>query len=436
MTPRPAPPVSDPLPSRPAIPRAFPSALAAFQVAALFLAALTFASPARAGTEEWSTFGVFAQEEDDESLLDHLLTRPPEAWRDEWERSPQALRTSQGCLTSGQWLVANDLKLRSALGKRARFGLDVRETESDRASFTYFDFSFRLPTAHGTPGAMFRPFHDKSRQDFALFWEAGAETSAARARLAFTFEDAFNNLWAFRQTRVGQVSEPYERHPFEPSVALAVRRDRWRADVEGQYLTPSRKRLAADAATGIAPRATLWGTHGRAALELRALATTWKAATENRQARSTEEIPGQSQGEGSDFRRQWSADVAAERAFGRGFEVEARWVYQVRDQATDPPLTARALGAVDRVTQLEGRFPLGRTWTARVGALHDRVTVGRSGASFPTYGTRVESRGYMGLAARFGQVSVSAVEGFELDPEPYDVWWVHDKAFLHVQTTF
>jgi hypothetical protein len=91
---------------------------------------------------------------------------------------------------------------------------------------------------------------------------------------------------------------------------------------------------------------------------------------------------------------------------------------------------------VDRVAQLEGRFPLRAAWAARVGALHDRATVGWSGAPFPTYGTRVESRAYVGLTGRFGQVSVSAVEGFELDPEPYEVWWVHDKAFLHLQTTF
>jgi hypothetical protein len=420
VTPRPAPPVP-----------------AALRLAAFFLAALALVpTAARAGTEEWSTFDVFAQEEDDESLLDHLLTRTPGAWRDEWQRSEQALRTSQGCLTSGQWFVASDLKLRSALGRRARFGLDVRETESDRASFTYFDFSFRFPTAHGTPGAMFRPFHDKSRQDFALFWEAGAETSATRARLAFTFEDAFNNLWAFRQTRVGNVSEPYERHPFEPALALAVRRDRWRAEFEAVYLTPSRKLLAPDPAAGNAPRATLWGTYGRAAFELEALGTSWKAGAENRQASSTQTIPGLPAGSGEDFRRQWSAEGSAGRAFGRGLEIEARWIYQARDQATDPPLTARSLGAVDRVAQLEGRFPLWAAWAARVGALHDRVTVGWSGAPFPTYGTRVESRAYVGLTGRFGQVSVSAVEGIELDPEPYEVWWVHDKAFLHLQTTF
>jgi hypothetical protein len=28
------------------------------------------------------------------------------------------------------------------------------------------------------------------------------------------------------------------------------------------------------------------------------------------------------------------------------------------------------------------------------------------------------------------------IEGIELDPEPYEVWWVHDKGFLHLQTTF
>ena len=82
--------------------------------------ALTPVPPAFAGTEQFSTFDVEAQEEDDESLLDHLLTRPPRAWRDEWEHSTQAVRTSQGCLTSGQWFIDTQLKLSAPLGERAR----------------------------------------------------------------------------------------------------------------------------------------------------------------------------------------------------------------------------------------------------------------------------------------------------------------------------
>ncbi len=389
---------------------------------------------ALAGTEEWSTFDVFAQEEDDESLIDHLLTRPPREWRDEWEHAPQGMRTSQGCLTSGQWFIATDLKLRAPLGERARFGLDVRQDESDRSSFTYFDFSFRFPTAWGTPGLMFRPLHDKSRQDLALFWET--DSSALRARATFTFEDLFNNLWAFRQTRVGQASEPYERHPFEPALWLEVRRPHGRLGLAGQWLTPSRKRLVEDPLTRVAPRVTLWGTFGRAAVELEALGLGWEAAAENRQARSAETLPASTDLYGGDFRRQWSAEIAARRAVARPLEMEARWLYQVRDQRTDPPFAARALGAVERVVQIEARCALGSRFGARLGGLHDRVTVGKGGATFPTYGTRVESRAYLGLSARFGQVSADAVEGFELDPEPYEVWWVHDKAFLHLQARF
>jgi hypothetical protein len=33
-------------------------------------------------------------------------------------------------------------------------------------------------------------------------------------------------------------------------------------------------------------------------------------------------------------------------------------------------------------------------------------------------------------------VSLQAIEGIELDHEPYDVWFIHDKGFLHLQTTF
>ena len=68
------------------------------RAAAIALVALlaTFAAaPVRAGTEEFSTFSVEAQEEDDESLIDHMLTRTPHAWAGEWERAPQALRSAR-----------------------------------------------------------------------------------------------------------------------------------------------------------------------------------------------------------------------------------------------------------------------------------------------------------------------------------------------------
>jgi hypothetical protein len=54
----------------------------------------------------------------------------------------------------------------------------------------------------------------------------------------------------------------------------------------------------------------------------------------------------------------------------------------------------------------------------------------------PTYGTRKESRAYLGLIARFGRVSIQGVEGIELDHEPYEVTLWHDKGFLQLQSTF
>ena len=69
--------------------------------------------------------------------------------------------------------------------------------------------------------------------------------------------------------------------------------------------------------------------------------------------------------------------------------------------------------------------------------MFDRITVANEGMPYlQTYGTRNESRAFVGLSARFGRVSIHAVEGIELDPEPYEVWLVHDKGFLHLQATF
>ncbi|HYM80691.1 MAG TPA: bifunctional 4-hydroxy-2-oxoglutarate aldolase/2-dehydro-3-deoxy-phosphogluconate aldolase [Candidatus Limnocylindria bacterium] len=392
---------------------------------------------ARAGTEEFSTFDVEAQEEDDESLLDHMLLRLPRSWRSEWERAPQAIRTSQGCLTSGQWFIDTDLKLRAPLGMRARMGLDLRQSESDNASYDFLDFSFQFPTGWGTPGFMFRPLFDKSRQDLALTWDFGADTSAFQLQTAFTFEDMFNNLWAFRQTRVGELSEPYERHPYEPGLRFVHRGQRVRVELGGRYLTPSRKSVAPLQAGGVTRLETLWGTLGFMAVEARAFGIDWEARGVNHQAASSDVPIDRSSGDARNFRRKWAGEVAAGRELVPRLTAELRWLYQERDQGVGAPLGPGAFAAVDRLLQLDASYALNPTISARVGGLFDRITVAQSGtARFPSYGTRNESRAYFGLAMRFGRVTIQGVEGVEIDPEPYEVWLVHDKGFLHLQTTF
>jgi hypothetical protein len=399
----------------------------------LLVLALT-SGPAVAGTEEFSTFDLEAQEEDDESLLDHLLTRPPLLWRDEWERAPQALRSSQGCLTSGQWFIDTRLKLRTPMGRRASFGFDLVQDESDRTSYTYTDFSFRFPLSWGTPGAMFRPLFDKSRQDFALFFETGPDTLAWYGRATFTFEDVFNNLWAFRQTRVGETSEPYERHPYEPGLELAATQPLWRARIAGRWLTPSRKRLAGPAG---GRRATLWGSLGTAEVEVGPERLRFSCSGTNHQARGTEEPVDGSTPRTSDYRRQWWVETAVRGAITERLAAELRWLYQSRSQDIGAGPASRTFDAADRVLQLETTYDIADGWMARLGLMHDRVGIGRRGPSPPfSYGSRTESRAYIGLAARFGRVSLHGVEGIELDHEPYEVWLVHDKAFLHLQTTF
>ena len=87
-----------------------------------------------------------------------------------------------------------------------------------------------------------------------------------------------------------------------------------------------------------------------------------------------------------------------------------------------------------------------RIWRAsdwlklRVGGLYDRITITQTGTTpavaIKTYGSRKESRAYVGLIARFGRVNLQGVEGIELDHEPYQVSFHHDKGFLQLQTTF
>lgn len=417
-----------------------PTASARLLAAALVLASW-FAAPAWAGTEEFSTFNLEAEEVDDESLLDHLLNRTPHAWADEWERAPQVLRTAQGCLTSGQWLNDTDLKLRAPLGDRALFGFDLRQRDDDRYRYEFMDLSFHFPTRWGTAVAMFRPFYDKSRQDFALMWDVGSDTSVFQLRTIAGFEDLFNNIWEFRQSQVGNVSEPYLRHPYEPGLRLVVRQPWLRAEIGGRYLTPSTKRIVVSTSDESRNRIrTLWGALGWASVEVRALGFEWEARSTNHQAASSDAPWLQPQPDGRDYRRQWSVETAARRRVVERLSAEARWLYQGRTQTHAPPIGPRTFGAVDRVIQLEALWSANSRLAVRVGGLYDRVTVTQAG-NWPTipyrsYGTRVEKRAYLGLIARFGRVRLQVIEGIELDDEPYDVAGVHDKGFLQLQTTF
>ena len=397
-------------------------------------ALLVLSSIGHAGTEEFSTFSVEAQEEDDESLLDHILTRPPHAWDPEWERAPLALRTAQGCLTSGQWINETELKLRTTLGTRSWFGLNLRQNEDDHSTFNYLDLSFHFPTRIGTLGAMFRPFHDKSRQDFALMWDLGADTTTVQVRAVFGLEDVFNNFWQFRQARVGGTSEPYLRHPWEPGLQVVVRPPGMRVEVGGRYLTPSSKRVLVPSGTHLA---TLWGTLAWASVEGHLLGAGWEVRSINHQAASTDHPIEAPQPDGRDFRRQWSIEAAARRRVAGRLAAEARWVYQERTQQHAPPIWPPRFDAVDRVVQLEAVWSATSTLDLRCGGLHDRISVRPSGNAVSShYGSRTESRAYLGLMARFGRVRLQAVEGIELDHEPYEVWLVHDKGFLQLQTTF
>ena len=182
---------------------------------------------------------------------------------------------------------------------------------------------------------------------------------------------------------------------------------------------------------------SLWGTWGSAAIEARALGVTWMARTENRQARSTDQPLDLSAGDARKSRRMWQVELAARRAPWRDVAIEGRWLYVDRMQSYRPPLADARFHAIDRTLQLEARWAARTDLTVRLGGLFDRASVSRSGETGDvTHGTRNESRAYFGLVARFGRVSLSGVEGIELDPERYEVWHHHDKGFLSLQTTF
>jgi hypothetical protein len=392
---------------------------------------------AHSNAEQFSTFSAERQEEDDESALDHLLAREPRAWREEWERAPQALRTSQGCLTSGQWIDFTQLKLETALGNRARFGVEYVQHFDNIQSYDDLALSFRFPIHTGRLSGDFHPTYDKSRQDFAFGWDSGPDTSSFHLAISFMIEDMLNNLWAWRQTRVGDQSEPYLKHPYLPQLSLISRHERWRFDLGGRYLTPSEKQVNQYLSNSTPTLQTLWGTYAWGGIETRAFGWGLEARTENLQALGTGQPLDYSAGNHLDFRRQWSAEGTLSRAFAPRWNVFARYLYQARTELYGESLGPGRFDALDRIVQLEAERGFAPGWAVRAGALYDRVAFAREGVTLAQSETRPkESRAYVTLAARFGKVNLEGTEGFELDIEPYDVMYHHDKGFLKLQTTF
>ncbi|HUK62586.1 MAG TPA: hypothetical protein VLV15_04605 [Dongiaceae bacterium] len=394
-------------------------------------------SCAHASAEEFSTFSAIAQEEDDESTIDHMLARAPASWQPDWARSVNALQTNQGCFTSGQWIVDTRLKLETALGERARFGIDYTDYQADDAQYTKPDFLFRWPVARGRITGMFRPFHDKSRQDFGLGWDVGADTSVVRLQAMWVFEDMFNNLWAWRQTRVGEASEPYTRHPYEPNLQFAIRRPGFRVEVTGRYLTPSVKQVHPTGDPNVFQVATLWGTLAEGNVAFDALGATWHLGTYNKQARSEDAADSPTGDVGADFRRQWWVVGGLDHPIWRRARVSWRWTYMERGQGYTPPLGVGLFHSIDRVQHIEVHGEFRPTFGYRLGWMHDHIDVRKDpGVPGFTYGTRGENRLYLGLDLQFAKVRTGGIEGIELDREPYEVSHHHDKGFLGLQSVF
>jgi len=207
-----------------------------------------------------------------------------------------------------------------------------------------------------------------------------------------------------------------------------------RVEMAGHYLTPSQKSIAALDSGAPVSIQTLWGTYGFASIEVNALGIGWEARTTNQQAASSNQVLDYSLGDAHDFRRLWVAEVSASRVFSERFATELKWLYMGRDQHVAQPLGPDEFFADDRLLQLETTYRVSPKAVVRVGGMYDQIGVTQNGAH--GYGSRKESRAYIGLALRFGRVLLQGVEGIELDNEPYDVWFVHDKGFLHLQTTF
>jgi hypothetical protein len=427
----------------PRVERPLRRALAALAAAGMWrslvalAALLAVATPARASYEEFATLDVLKQEEDDENLLDHVLVRQPIEWRDDWERARGAFRSSQGCFTSGQWYLDHELRMRVPMGDTTRLDLEIRDVSDAESVYgwTQFDFRFPLPRL-GLWGVRVRPSFDKSRQDLALLWDHGTPLAGLHVHLAMGLEDFFNKLWSMRQTRVGDESEPYVRHPFEPAFRAGWRSERTRIELGGKWLTPSEKRIeTADPA--LRRREDLWGVKGDGLVSERIGPVTAQVAFETAQAQSEEHWDAIATYDHHFFRRRWRVDGALTHPLGAQGRLTARFLYQERSEVIRPLLADASFDVIDRMPMLEVAGPMPFDFFGRAGFLRNRVTTVQHGI-LPhwTWGTRVETRAFVALQKQFGSVMVQGIECVEFDREFYDVAFIHDKGFLQVQVLF
>lgn len=410
----------------------------AFAAAFAAAAALACLAPvARASMEQFASFDVFADERDDENVLDHFLARPLDDWRDEWEGSGGGARFDQGCLSSSLWYQSNEIKTRSDVGRHTHLDIGFYERTDLEGAWQWLQIDVLHATSRfGAFGGRFRPAADKSRQDFALLWSAGDARSPIEAHVTFGIEDAFNKLWTFRSAEVGDTHyEPYRAHPFEPAIALVRRGARHRIEFSGTWLTPSRRDLV-DPLPANCGTASLHGGEALARAECSAGAWTLGARFEDRQAASARTSPV-APGDAHNFRRLWSGELSAKRRLSPRLEAEVRGAYVARSQDWRPPTADATFEGIDRLATAELVWRARPALRLRAGLLHDRIGIACRGAvPGPTYGSRKESRATIGVEARFGRTHLLVVEGIELDQEPYSVTFHHDKGFLHLQTSF
>ena len=405
------------------------------RLAALLLAAALVTARAHADTQQFATFDAASMEEDDENFLDHFQSRLPDEWRAEWEAATAALRTSQGCLTSGTWHQWDEFKARAPMTDRAWLDFSFVQTTDPQASWEWVRFDFTRATRWGTFAGRFQPAYDKSQQDLAALWRWGDGTRPLELQATFTFVDALNSFWEFRQARVGNHSEPYRAHPFEPELVVISRGAHRRLEAQAKWLTPSRKDID-DPDAALSGRSSLWGSHVFVDAEQDLARWTLLARYDGTQALSAQQLNG-TPGDGRNYRRAWSAEAGVRRALGPRLRIEGRYAYGNRAEDWHPPVADAAFRGLDRMGALLVH------WTARpsleliTGLLYDRIGITRTGAvpDF-SYGTRKESRGLIGLQTRIGNVRLQGLEGIELDSEPYPVTFHHDKAYVQLQTTF
>lgn len=419
----------------------FPRTAARGAIVALILAVHP-APPARASIEDFETWDVGAQENDDEYGLDmYFLSFSPE-WDAHWLYSGDGARSTMGSSDNEVWEMRNELRMRRQLNDRVHFLYGFTQDQGLTIENEQHFLGLEVEGGGFWFGPFARPITTKEHLDAGLMvrraWKSGTEI---RASLSFEdwISDHTNGRSNIRNRTFTDFLDPARE--WRLGVRQVWSPVRWiAADVV--RLPEFERRIQPPASTGL-PEDFRWvGGHSwsvrGAGDPMRGL--TFDFLAEGKKSRVAN-FPSDGLDPVDTHRDAWKLRTRVTHALAGKFL--GRWGVQVRGahekDVADTAAVPYRLIVDDVVTTVGTRREITRWLTGEFGYGHQETKIHQVGPKDEhrfTWGTRSENRLYLiaelataGLRARF-------IETIELDNEGYKAFGDHDKGFVQLMADF